>query len=73
MDKTKESRSILAYQMNGDGLPVGCGAPRRVRSESQSGNELDEWVDRGEFVDDLGTGEGGWHDDGPRSCNAPDT
>ncbi|PSP54885.1 oxidoreductase [Halobacteriales archaeon QS_1_67_19] len=62
MDKATEPRSILAYEMNDDELPVAHGAPYRLRIESQLGYKMAKWVDRIEFVedfDDIGKGKGG--------------
>lgn len=64
--KAEEPRSILAYEMNGDELPVAHGAPYRLRIESQLGYKMAKWVTRIEFVedfDDIGMGRGGWRDD----------
>jgi sulfoxide reductase catalytic subunit YedY len=66
MDKVQEPRSILAYEMNGDDLPVAHGAPYRLRIESQLGYKMAKWVTRIEFVEDfedVGKGKGGWRDD----------
>ncbi|WP_226043180.1 molybdopterin-dependent oxidoreductase [Natrinema sp. DC36] len=66
MDKAQEPRSILAYEMNDDDLPVAHGAPYRLRIESQLGYKMAKWVSRIEFVedfDDIGKGKGGWRDD----------
>ncbi|WP_083867343.1 molybdopterin-dependent oxidoreductase [Natrialba taiwanensis] len=66
MDKAREPRSILAYEMNDDDLPVAHGAPYRLRVESQLGYKMAKWVTRIEFVDDIddmGKGKGGWRDD----------
>lgn len=66
MDKAEEPRSILAYEMNDDELPVAHGKPYRLRIESQMGYKMAKWVTRIEFVEDfedLGKGKGGWRDD----------
>lgn len=66
MDKAKEPRSILAYEMNNETLPVAHGAPYRVRIESQLGYKMAKWVTGIEFVEDfedIGKGNGGWRDD----------
>ncbi|NKE37530.1 molybdopterin-dependent oxidoreductase [Natronococcus sp. JC468] len=66
MDKAREPRSILAYEMNDDNLPIAHGAPYRLRIESQLGYKMAKWVTRIEFVEDfedIGKGYGGWRDD----------
>lgn len=66
LSKAREPRSILAYEMNGDDLPVAHGAPYRLRIESQLGYKMAKWVARIEFVEDfedIGKGKGGWRDD----------
>jgi sulfoxide reductase catalytic subunit YedY len=66
MEKAQESQTYLAYEMNGEPLPVAHGAPLRLRLESQLGYKMAKWVCRVEFVDDyedIGQGEGGWRDD----------
>lgn len=66
LTKAEEPRSILAYEMNGDNLPVAHGAPYRLRIESQLGYKMAKWVTRIEFVEDfdnIGKGKGGWRDD----------
>ncbi len=59
-------QTILAYQMNGRPLPVGNGAPLRLRVETQIGYKNAKYVDRIELVDHLdglGKGQGGWWED----------
>lgn len=66
LDKAEEPRSILAYEMNDEELPVAHGAPYRLRIESQLGYKMAKWVTGIEFVedfDDIGKGKGGWRDD----------
>jgi len=66
IDKAGEPRSILAYEMNDDDLPVAHGAPYRVRIASQLGYKMAKWVTHIEFVEDfedIGKGKGGWRDD----------
>ena len=56
-------QTILAYGMNGKQLPVGYGAPIRLRVETQIGYKNAKYVDRIELVDRLdriGRGRGGW-------------
>jgi DMSO/TMAO reductase YedYZ molybdopterin-dependent catalytic subunit len=59
-------QTILAYGMNGKPLPVGHGAPLRLRVELQIGYKNAKYVDRIEVVDRLdaiGKGRGGWWED----------
>ena len=59
-------QTILAYGMNGKPLPVGNGAPLRLRVELQIGYKNAKYVDRIEVVDSLkpiGKGRGGWWED----------
>jgi DMSO/TMAO reductase YedYZ molybdopterin-dependent catalytic subunit len=61
-------QTILAYGMNGQALPVGHGAPLRLRVERQIGYKNAKYVTRVEAVDrldKLGRGKGGfWEDRG---------
>jgi DMSO/TMAO reductase YedYZ molybdopterin-dependent catalytic subunit len=61
-------QTILAYGMNGQSLPVGHGAPLRLRVERQIGYKNAKYVTRIEAVDRLdrtGRGKGGfWEDRG---------
>jgi DMSO/TMAO reductase YedYZ molybdopterin-dependent catalytic subunit len=59
-------QTILAYEMNGQPLPTGHGAPLRLRVELQIGYKNAKYVDRIELVDTLsrtGKGRGGWWED----------
>ena len=59
-------QTILAYEMNGEPLPVANGAPLRLRIELQIGYKHAKYVDRIEVVDALdhiGKGRGGWWED----------
>jgi DMSO/TMAO reductase YedYZ molybdopterin-dependent catalytic subunit len=63
-------QTILAYGMNGKPLPVGHGAPVRLRVELQIGYKNAKYVDRIELVDRLdgiGKGRGGWWEDFDRA------
>ena len=63
-------QTILAYAMNGAPLPVGHGAPLRLRVELQIGYKNAKYVDRIELVDRLSTigkGRGGWWEDFDRA------
>ena len=59
-------QTILAYGMNDKPLPIGHGAPLRLRVELQIGYKNAKYVDRIEVVDRLnaiGKGRGGWWED----------
>jgi DMSO/TMAO reductase YedYZ molybdopterin-dependent catalytic subunit len=59
-------QTILAYGTNGKPLPIGHGAPLRLRVELQIGYKNAKYVDRIEVVDRLdaiGKGRGGWWED----------
>jgi len=63
-------QTILAYGMNGKPLPVGYGAPLRLRVETQIGYKNAKYVERLEVVDSLGgigKGRGGWWEDFDRA------
>lgn len=58
--------TILAYEMNGEPLPVVHGAPLRLRCENELGFKQVKWIRAIEFVDDfsrLGSGQGGYNED----------
>ena len=61
-------QTILAYELNGQVLPVEHGAPIRVRAERQLGYKMPKYVQRIELVDSfarIGGGKGGyWEDQG---------
>jgi methionine sulfoxide reductase catalytic subunit len=59
-------QSLLAYDMNGQPLPIDCGAPLRLRLESQLGYKMVKWIRSMELIasyDDIGAGYGGWRAD----------
>ena len=59
-------QTILAWGMNGARLPVGHGAPLRLRVERQLGYKHAKYVMRVEAVDSLarvGLGKGGYWED----------
>ena len=61
-------QTILAYEMNGQTLPVAHGAPLRLRLERQLGYKMAKYIMRIDVVDSLdkiGSGGGGyWEDQG---------
>jgi DMSO/TMAO reductase YedYZ molybdopterin-dependent catalytic subunit len=68
LDDAFHPQTILAYQMNGQPLPVRHGAPLRLRVERQLGYKHAKYVHRIEAVADMahiGGGKGGfWEDRG---------
>jgi DMSO/TMAO reductase YedYZ molybdopterin-dependent catalytic subunit len=61
-------QTILAYELNGQALPIEHGAPVRLRVERQLGYKMAKFVNRIEIVDSyahLNGGRGGyWEDQG---------
>ena len=58
--------TMLAYDMNGEPLPFGHGAPLRLRNETQLGFKQVKWIKGVEFVADfahIGGGYGGYDQD----------
>lgn len=61
-----QPQTLLAYEMNGQPLPIPHGAPLRLRTESQLGYKMAKWINAIELVetfDRIGRGQGGWRDD----------
>ncbi len=59
-------QTILAYEMNGQPLPIPHGAPLRLRLETQLGFKMVKYIRAIEFVEDyksIGKGYGGWPED----------
>ncbi|MGH9984796.1 MAG: molybdopterin-dependent oxidoreductase, partial [Nitrososphaeraceae archaeon] len=66
LEIVKHSQTILAYEMNGQPLDLGHGAPLRLRCETQLGYKMVKWLKSIEFVDDykhIGMGQGGHRED----------
>ncbi|MBV6508997.1 MAG: Sulfoxide reductase catalytic subunit YedY [Acidimicrobiales bacterium] len=58
--------TMLAYDMNGEPLPFGHGAPLRLRNETQLGFKQVKWIEGIEFLADfadVGGGYGGYNED----------
>jgi methionine sulfoxide reductase catalytic subunit len=58
--------TMLAYDMNGQALSFGHGAPLRLRNEVQLGFKMVKWIKGIEFVEDfaqIGGGLGGYNND----------
>jgi DMSO/TMAO reductase YedYZ molybdopterin-dependent catalytic subunit len=59
-------QTILAYELNGQMLPVANGAPIRLRAERQLGYKMPKYVQRIELVESfshIGGGKGGYWED----------
>ena len=62
----RHPQSLLAYDMNGETLPILHGAPLRLRVENQLGFKHVKWIKEIEFVrhfSERGGGEGGYNED----------
>lgn len=60
------NQSLLAYEMNGETLPVLHGAPLRLRVENQLGFKQVKWIKEIEFVhhfSERGESQGGYNED----------
>lgn len=58
--------TMLAFDMNGEPLPVNHGAPLTHRNEAQLGFKMVKWIkgiEVGEDFKDIGGGLGGYNDD----------
>src|SRR5579872_119737 len=61
-----DPQTILAYEMNGQPLPINHGAPLRLRLETQLGFRMVKYIRAIEFIENyahLGKGQGGWRED----------
>jgi methionine sulfoxide reductase catalytic subunit len=61
-----DPQTILAYEMNGQPLPIVHGAPLRLRVETQLGFTMVKFIRAIEFVENykaIGLGQGGWRED----------
>ena len=62
----RHPQSLLAYEMNGEPLPILHGAPLRLRVENQLGFKHVKWINEIEFVrhfSERGGGQGGYNED----------
>jgi DMSO/TMAO reductase YedYZ molybdopterin-dependent catalytic subunit len=57
-------QTLMAYQMNGEPLPVQNGAPLRLASPVKLGYKQSKWVTRITLVSKLGRSRGYWEDQG---------
>ena len=66
MDDALHAQTILAYQLNGETLPIKNGAPIRLRVERQLGYKQAKYIMRIELVekfDHIAQGKGGYWED----------
>ncbi len=66
MHDLRHPQSLLAYEMNGEPLPILHGSPLRLRVENQLGFKHVKWIREIEFVHDFrdyGLGQGGYNED----------
>ena len=66
IDLARDPQTILAYEMNGQPLPIAHGAPLRLRVETQLGFMMVKYIKKIEFIADyrnIGEGQGGWRED----------
>jgi methionine sulfoxide reductase catalytic subunit len=66
LELAKDPQTILAYEMNGQSLPINHGAPLRLRVETQLGFTMVKYIRAIEFIENyahLGKGQGGWRED----------
>ena len=66
LELAAKPQTILAYEMNGQPLPIQHGAPLRLRVETQVGFKMAKWINQIELIDDytgIGRGLGGWRED----------
>lgn len=66
IDNCLKPKSILAWEMNYETLPIQYGAPIRLRVENQLGYKMVKWISAIEFVashEDIGKGYGGKNED----------
>ena len=68
IEEAMHAQTILAYDLNGKALPIGNGAPLRLRVERQLGYKQAKYLMKVELVSDfdkLRGGKGGyWEDEG---------
>lgn len=66
LELADDPQTLLAYEMNGQPLPIEHGAPLRLRVETQVGFKMAKWIHRIDVVADyadIGYGMGGWRED----------
>lgn len=66
MELARHPETILAYEMNGETLPINHGAPLRLRVETLLGYKMVKYLRSIELVNDyskIGLGQGGFRED----------
>lgn len=66
LHNARHPQTMLAYDLNGQPLPILHGAPLRLRVENQLGFKMVKWIESIEFVASVSTvyqGEGGYNED----------
>jgi sulfoxide reductase catalytic subunit YedY len=66
LELAEDPQTILAYEMNGQPLPINHGAPLRLRVETQLGFTMVKYIRAIEFIENykaIGQGQGGWRED----------
>jgi sulfoxide reductase catalytic subunit YedY len=66
LELAEDPQTILAYEMNGQPLPILHGAPLRLRVQTQLGFTMVKYIRAIEFIADYETvclGQGGWRED----------
>ena len=61
---TLHPQTLLAYEKNGEPLPVDNGAPLRLASPIKLGYKQSKWVTRVTFTSNLSRFQGYWEDQG---------
>jgi DMSO/TMAO reductase YedYZ molybdopterin-dependent catalytic subunit len=64
MPSALHPQTLLAYQMNGEPLPVDNGAPLRLAAPIKLGYKQSKWVTRVTLLDRLSSKQGYWEDQG---------
>jgi len=66
IELAEDPQTIIAYEMNGQPLPIVHAAPLRLRVETQLGFTMVKYIRAIEFIEDyksIGLGQGGWRED----------
>ncbi len=66
LDEVRDPQTILAYEMNGNPLPIPHGAPCRLRIEIKTGYKMVKYLRAIEVVETyttIGEGQGGYRED----------